>query len=398
MDFLGKEQYDELLEVRGGPAISIYVEVERQDNKGKNNRLAFRDRVDRAIALLEDEYDKDDYEAVAERMKRMVDAEDFWGSLSGGVAAFFAPGFERVYRLGDKVGTETIVSDTFHTRPLLRSMLTPTRYWVLALSPKETRLYEGDADGLRPLNLVNTPTSLKEALGVAEAPVEDRNRMSTTTIGAPPAFHGYSREEDLNPRRLRKFAEQVDDGLQQMLETEKGPLILACTDKLYSVYHEVSELDNLAEEGLQASVIKWTPAEIHERTWPLARKAVESKLDDILELWEREYGFGKAETDLNQIAKRTTMNQVRYLLIEDDRHIWGELDRDMGEVTVTGENGQDPNAHTADLLDDLAEFVIARGGNAFVLPKERMPTDTGAAAILRGTGKAEYGGERARMT
>ncbi|MGI6628778.1 MAG: hypothetical protein ACOX4K_10615 [Bacillota bacterium] len=36
-----------------------------------------------------------------------------------------------------------------------------------------------------------------------------------------------------------------------------------------------------------------------------------------------------------------------------------------------------------DLLDDLAEMVFRSNGDVVVLPKERMPTQTGAAAIQR---------------
>ncbi|WP_158232158.1 hypothetical protein [Sporosarcina sp. P20a] len=36
-----------------------------------------------------------------------------------------------------------------------------------------------------------------------------------------------------------------------------------------------------------------------------------------------------------------------------------------------------------DVLDDLAETVFKTGGEVAVLPKERMPVETGAAAIYR---------------
>jgi hypothetical protein len=35
------------------------------------------------------------------------------------------------------------------------------------------------------------------------------------------------------------------------------------------------------------------------------------------------------------------------------------------------------------LIDDLAELVLNKGGQVVVAPAERMPTDTGAAAIYR---------------
>ena len=36
-----------------------------------------------------------------------------------------------------------------------------------------------------------------------------------------------------------------------------------------------------------------------------------------------------------------------------------------------------------DLLNELAEVVILRGGDALAMSADRMPTDSGAAGILR---------------
>jgi hypothetical protein len=35
------------------------------------------------------------------------------------------------------------------------------------------------------------------------------------------------------------------------------------------------------------------------------------------------------------------------------------------------------------VIDDLAEMVLRTGGEVVVVPKERMPTDTGLAATFR---------------
>jgi hypothetical protein len=36
-----------------------------------------------------------------------------------------------------------------------------------------------------------------------------------------------------------------------------------------------------------------------------------------------------------------------------------------------------------DLLDDLGEHTVKTGGEVVIVPAERMPTDTGIAAIYR---------------
>jgi hypothetical protein len=41
------------------------------------------------------------------------------------------------------------------------------------------------------------------------------------------------------------------------------------------------------------------------------------------------------------------------------------------------------NPEIDDLLDDLAEMVIKKGGQVVIVPVERMPTITGVSAIQR---------------
>jgi hypothetical protein len=63
--------------------------------------------------------------------------------------------------------------------------------------------------------------------------------------------------------------------------------------------------------------------------------------------------------------------------------VWGRIDRNTGDIEVIREGGADPHGAAVDLLDELAEVTMQYGGRALVLAGERMPTDTGLAAVLR---------------
>ena len=71
--------------------------------------------------------------------------------------------------------------------------------------------------------------------------------------------------------------------------------------------------------------------------------------------------------------------RVATLLLEADRLVPGQIDASTGKVT-TGKLG-DPEVD--DLLDDLGELVLRKGGEVVMVPAERMPTKTGAAAVYR---------------
>jgi hypothetical protein len=86
---------------------------------------------------------------------------------------------------------------------------------------------------------------------------------------------------------------------------------------------------------------------------------------------------------LAAIGRLAVAGRIRLLLADKGRTVWGRIDRVTGEIEIIREGGTDPDGGAVDLLDELAELTIQFGGRALVLPSEKMPTDTGLAAVLR---------------
>lgn len=57
----------------------------------------------------------------------------------------------------------------------------------------------------------------------------------------------------------------------------------------------------------------------------------------------------------------------------------GSLDATSGRIT----DGDLNHPEVDDVLDDLGERVLRTGGEVVIVPAERMPTQSGAAAIYR---------------
>jgi hypothetical protein len=70
---------------------------------------------------------------------------------------------------------------------------------------------------------------------------------------------------------------------------------------------------------------------------------------------------------------------VATLLVESDRIVPGKVDLVSGELKL----GDLEQPDYDDVLDDLAEMVLSSKGKVVVLPRERMPVTTGAAAVYR---------------
>jgi hypothetical protein len=78
-------------------------------------------------------------------------------------------------------------------------------------------------------------------------------------------------------------------------------------------------------------------------------------------------------------AEVATIGRVATLLIEADRHLAGRIDEASGRI----EYSDLAHPQFDDLLDDLGELVIKKGGQVMIVPPERMPAGTGIAATYR---------------
>jgi hypothetical protein len=382
VDHFGRDQLKELFEVTAGPAVSIYMPTHRKGPDVAAQPLRLRAALQQARHLMGDGDTAGGADALLQRFEQLVGDEEFWRHQADGLALFSSDGFEKFYRLPASVPDLVVVAPTFHTRPLVEFLQAPERFWVLGLSQKDVRLWEGTVSGLSPVNLGSVPTSLREALGFQI----EKDRLSMHSSGGhghKPMFHGHGAGKDDTKSELEQFFRKVDSGVQALLEDEIGPIILAAVDYYHPIYHGISKLENLTPDGIIGNVSDWDPARLHDAAWPLAKAGVDRKIDRALKLWESSYGKGKVESDVSVAARLAVAGRIRLLLSEKGRRIWGHFDPATGDVQVLQDGGADPGGNAVDLIDEIAERTLQLGGRALALDAERMPTGTGIAVVLR---------------
>jgi hypothetical protein len=91
----------------------------------------------------------------------------------------------------------------------------------------------------------------------------------------------------------------------------------------------------------------------------------------------RSKGLGHDEP--SHVAKAVVDGRVATLLIEADRKVPGRIDAATGDI----EFNDLEHPEVDDVLDDLGALTRKMGGSIVIVPPERMPTETGIAAIYR---------------
>jgi hypothetical protein len=294
-------------------------------------------------------------------------------------ATFVAPDFQVGYALPVEVPELVVAADSFHIRPLLGHVQANRHYFVLLLAQGHVGFFKGSAEGLIPVASGAVPRSLEDALGS-----EDRERSVTYHSGARAGdsaiYGGEGKADTSRDEDLLRFCRAIDAVLWSVLREENAPLLLAASERLAAIYRSISRYAHSVRELLPADLGRATIAEIHARIAPRVEKLMGEREGVVLERYDRSLSGARALDDVRAIGRFAIGGRVRDLLLDRNTNLWGRLNRETGEVALFG---QRPDDSAEDVLDDLAEAVMLRGGEVWSLDTARMPTKSSVAATLR---------------
>lgn len=313
----------------------------------------------------------------------LADDRNFWNHTLDGLAVLCANGVFRVYNLQRPVAELAVVADSFHTKPLMRILQSADRFHVLGLSRQAIKLFEGNRDVLDEIELdQGVPRTITQALG------EERTEPHQTVasyggvgVGHSPMHHGHGGKESEVDIDAERFFRAVDRAVLECHSRPSGlPLILAALPEHHHDFHQLSCNPFLLPEsiGIHPDALSSTD-ELRQRAWHLIEPRYLARLTAMVEQFGNARSHGLGEGELAQVAKAVVGGRVGTLLIEAHREIPGRIEATTGDI----EFDDLANPKVDDVLDDLGALALKMGGQVVVVPSERMPTETGIAAIYR---------------
>lgn len=128
--------------VQGYPAVTITLPTHRTSPDNKQDPIRIKNLVDQVTDRLQKEFPRRDLARLLNRLVKLVGEIDYRHTLDG-LAIFANKDFARAFQVPFKLRERLVIDQTFKVRDLLFALHRTPRYWVLALSEKPTRLYEG---------------------------------------------------------------------------------------------------------------------------------------------------------------------------------------------------------------------------------------------------------------
>ncbi len=381
MDLFSREDLRLLVANRQTPCVSMFMPTTRgvrlEDNKRWKNRV--REAEERLTA---EGMRISEAKELLRPAQELLDNVTFWSNASAGVAAFLAPAMARIYRLPIPLPDQTIVANHFQIKPLVPLLSEGGRFYVLTLSQKSVRLFQGTFETMEEVSLEGiVPTSYDAAVRSDWTPEMRNFHSHPARAGAAEAretiFHGQGTGITSAKEGLLEFAQRVDHGLQRLLTNRQAPLVLAGVDYLLAIYRQANTYPHLLAEEIRGHPDRLNLHELHDRAWLLVEPYFRESRKVMTALYHQLAGTGRADHDLAHVTAAAYQGQVQCLFVPLNQECWGRFDATERKVVIH----EQPEPGDEDLLNFAAVHTLSHKGTVYAVKAEELP-DQPLAAIF----------------
>ncbi|MEW6112346.1 MAG: hypothetical protein AB1664_09475 [Thermodesulfobacteriota bacterium] len=379
-DLVTIEELKGLMQSQGDTCVSVMMPTRHTTSEALQNPIRFKNLLRQAQSMLAD-VNHPNPSTLLSPAEALLEDRDFWHHQGNGLAAYFSDGFFHYYRVPIELEEIVVVSDRFHLKPLLSLLRADGRFYLLALSQNEVRLFECTRHTVSEVELVGIPVSLAEALKYDQP--ERQLQYQTRTPQRPgrraAVFHGHGGGNEPSKDDILHYFQTIDRGLQQFLPDGRVPLVLAGVEYLFSIYRESNTFPFLMDKGVTGNPEGLRGEELHEPAWKIVEPVFDQARRDEIDRFHALAGTGKASDDFQEVLDAAHYGRVATLFVPVGLEIWGKYNENGGKITL--HEGAQPGDQ--DLLDLAAAQTIMTGGTVYAVEPEEAPSDAPLAAIFR---------------
>jgi len=316
-----------------GPMISLYLSKDMSilDNKPLFDR--WKELLLKAEFYLLKDYTRS---FVDEFMKKLWD-KNYLEKLEGldrGVVVFHSlEGFDGevgFIRVQSSITDLVIVADSFHIKPLIRIKNNVRGFFIVTMSSRAINVLIENSGHLIKLDSYRN-----------EPGIDGKNKKDSKDF-----FLNSSQE------------------LNKLFTAYRLPIILAGVKDHIGHMKKLLNQSMLMDESIVGNVEKMKAAELQERVYKILTPYYEQQELGALSELEIAMARDRAVTYLEDIAISAVYGKVQKLFVVENRYVWGSINKQTGEIFISP---RQVNAHDDDVLDDLCQLVLSKGGEVIVV-------------------------------
>jgi hypothetical protein len=381
METLSKDDLKALVKKRKDLCISLYMPTHRSGVETQQNQIRFKNLLREAEErLVASGMKPQDAKNFLEKAQGLVNNVLFWRQQRDSLAFFLSSDLFLYYNLPASIPDLIVVTDRFHLKPLLPVLSRDERFYILALSQNEVKLFEGTGLSIREVEIKGLPQGIDQALQGDEPEKQVRFRSGSSGGGERGSMiSGHGADIEDTKDNLLRYFRQVDRVLKDVLKDERIPLILAGVEFLFPIYREVNTYPGLFEENITGNPRGVTMEGLRKEGWSLISRRYEKEIKDAVNLYLQSQGTGLTASDIKDILVAAQDGRVGVLFVPLGKELWGNFKSASGRVTFS----ETAAMGGEDLFDLAAILTYVDGGRVFALPPENIPEGLPVAALFR---------------
>lgn len=344
------------------PSVSILAPMHRTAPANQKDRIVVKNLVTEAKDRLAAEFKPREVAAVVKNLDKLVKAID-WEHALDGLALFASRDVASAVDLPFRPRARAVVDATFATRDLVYTLNRAPNYRVLVLTEKPTRLYDASTSVLTEHATRPFPLTMTGPGGASKLP------------GGPGVNRSAVRDES-----HRQFFRQVDEALNVLQKQEHLPVVLVGIERYLAFYHEVAQDPDAIVGALTGSHDNPNLATLGKLVWPIFKAGSTLRRTRALARLGQAVGQSRYASGIAQVWRAAQEKRILTLLVETGFEYPANLAANGADLEPY--EGKGPAA-LDDAVDELAEKVIAEGGEVFFYDDGALDTHQRIAAILR---------------
>ena len=271
------------------------------------------------------------------------------------------------------------VGERFRILPLL-PMLAPDHFWLLAVSPNDVRLFEGDRDQLRQLPRGDLPRNLQDVVG------HDIESASLQFHSAGPSghgaiFHGQGAGQDDRDHEREQFLRSVVDALTRRLAQSPIPIVVAAVERTVA---DVRRLASQSHLRLAAAPVLGNPsdsnlADLHAAAWASVEPELQAHARAVAARIEEQRGTRRVVSGVAPVLDAARMGRVEAMVVTADVPVWGRAGSSPADI----ECHEHWREGDTDLVDLAVAHALTYGSEVHLRAADTSASRDRVAAVLR---------------
>ncbi len=384
---VSKADLKSLTDHQKSPCISIYIPTHKMGAETRQDPIRLKNQLTKVEEdLTERGTSASDIAALLQPATELVNNQDFWQHQDHGLALFINPDQFRYYTAPISFDELTVVSDQFHTRPLLPMLTDDGQFYVLAASQNKIRLYQATRNSVQAVDLGDTPLDLATALrfDVTEQSLQGYSASTRGGRGGrggsgQTIISGQGGGKDTEKTDILSFFHLVADGVQNVLAGQQVPLVFMGVEFLFPLYKEANTYPHLMEKAVDYQPDQLSPEEIRDRAFKLVEPKFQAERKTVSEQYGSLKNNNQATANISVILNAAHNGQIDTLLVASNTQKWGSFDAKARQADFHDER----TVNSRDLLDLAASKAMATDAKVYIVDRNEVPEKADAAATLR---------------